>query len=109
LNDALKKELETRFRPNVERSLKREALLEAVARQEQLQVSEEEVAAEIQRMAESDPRQAARIRARYQNEERRRALRESLLERKALDWLINAAEITEEVTSESPLVVPAGR
>jgi len=109
LNDALRQELETRFRPNVERSLKREALLEAVARQEQLQVSEEEVAAEIQRMAESDPRQAARIRARYQNEERRRALRESLLERKALDWLINAAEITEEVTSESPLVVPAGR
>ena len=109
LNDALRQELETRFRPNVERSLKREALLEAVARQEQLQVSEEEVAAEIQRMAESDPRQAARIRARYQNDERRRALRESLLERKALDWLINAAEITEEVTSESPLVVPAGR
>jgi trigger factor len=108
LNDGLKKELETRFRPNVERSLRREALLEAVARQEQLEVSEAEVAAEIQRMAEADPRQGPRIRARYQSEERRKALRESLLERKALDWLINAAEITEEVVSESPLVVPAG-
>jgi trigger factor len=107
LNDALRQELETRFRPNVERSLKREALLEAVARHEQLLVNEEEVAAEIQRMAEADPRQGPRIRARYQSDERRRALRESLLERKALDWLINSAEITEEVTSESPVVVPA--
>lgn len=109
VSESLHRELEGRFRPNVERSLKREALLEAVARQEHLTVSEEEVHAEIQRMAEAEPRQAARIRVRYQTEERRLALRESLLERKALDWLINAAEIEEEVTSESPLVVPAGR
>jgi trigger factor len=107
--EALHKELEGRFRPNVIRSLQREALLESVARQEHLEVAEEEVNAEIQRMTDADPRQAARIRARYQSPDRRRALRESLLERKALDWLINAAEIHEEVVSESPLVVPAGR
>jgi trigger factor len=105
----LHKELEGRFRPNVERSLRREALLESVARQEHLEVTEEEVNAEIQRMTDADPRQAARIRARYQSPERRRGLRESLLERKALDWLINAAEIQEDVHTESPLVVPAGR
>ena len=46
--------------------------------------------------------------ARYQTQDRRRALRESLLERKALDWLINAAEIQEEIVTE-PLSVPAGR
>ncbi len=107
--EPLHKELEGRFRPNVERSLKREALLESVARQEHLEVTEEEVNAEIQRMADADPRQAARVRARYQSQDRRRALRESLLERKALDWLIDAAEIQEEVVTESPLVVPAGR
>jgi trigger factor len=107
--DPLRKELEGRFRPNVERSLKREALLESVARQEHLEVTEEDVNAEIQRMADADPRQAARIRARYQSQDRRRALRESLLERKALDWLINAAEIQEDVMTESRLVVPAGR
>ena len=109
LPDPLRKELEGRFRPNVERSLKREALLESVARQEHLEVSEDEVNAEIHRMADADPRQAARVRARYQSQDRRRALRESLLERKALDWLINAAEIQEEIVTESPLVVPAGR
>lgn len=109
VQEGLRKELEARFRPNVERSLKREALLEAVARQEHLSVTEEEVSAEIQRMVEADPRQAARVRARYQSDERRRALRDSLLERKALDWLINAADIEEEVAGEAPLVVPAAR
>jgi trigger factor len=107
--EPLRKELEGRFRPNVERSLRREALLESVARQEHLEVTEEEVNAEIQRMADADPRQGARIRARYQSQDRRRAMRESLLERKALDWLINAADIQEEFVAESPLVVPAGR
>jgi len=67
------------------------------------------VNAEIQRMADADPRQAARVRARYQSQERRRALRESLLERKALDWLINVAEIQEEQLTDTSLVVPAGR
>ena len=104
----LLKELEGRFRPNVERSLKREALLESVARQEHLEVTEDEVNAEIQRMVDADQRQAARVRARYQTQDRRRALQESLLERKALDWLINAAEIQEEIVTE-PQAVPAGR
>lgn len=109
LPDDLRKQLEERYRPGVENSLKREILLAAVGRQQELQVSEEEVAAEIQRMAQSDPRQAARVRARYQAAERREALRDSLLERKALDWLIDAAEIEDERAGTPPLIVPAGR
>ena len=108
VSEDLRKQLEERYRPGVEQSLKREVLLDAVARQEKLAVSDEEVAEEIQRMAQSDPRQAARVRARYQSAERREALRDSLLERKALDWLIDAAEIVDEAAA-SPLIVPAGR
>ena len=108
VNEALGQELVQRYRPQVERSLRREILLSAVARQEKLAVGDEEVGQEIDRMAQSEPRQAARVRARYQAADRRESLRESLLERKALDWLINAAEI-EDVAAESPLVVPAGR
>jgi trigger factor len=107
--EALRAELEPRYRPGVERSLMRSVLLDAVARQEQLEASDEEVAEEIARMAQSEPRQAARVRARYQTAERREALRDSLRERKALDWLINAAEIQEETAGAAPLVVPAGR
>ena len=108
VRDELRSELAERYRPNVERSLRRELLLDAVARQEKLEVGDEEVAAEVQRMADADPRQAARVRARYQSPERRQALKESLLERKALDWLLNAAEVREK-PAESPLVVPATR
>jgi trigger factor len=104
--DDLRVEMRTRYRPGVERSLKREFLLAAVARQEKLEVSDDEVSQEITRMAEADPRQAARVRARYQTAERRQALRESLLERKAMDWLIQAANIVDEAAGE-PLIVPA--
>jgi len=104
----LRKQLEERYRPGVEQSLKREILLDAVARQEKLSVSDEEVAGEIQRMAQSDPRQAARVRARYQAAERRESLRDSLLERKAMDWLIEVAEIVDEAAAP-PLIIPAGR
>ena len=104
----MRTELEGRYRPNVERSLRREMLLAAVARQEKLEVSDEEVGQEIQRMAEADPRQASRVRARYLSAEARQGLKESVLERRALDWLINAAEVREQHAAE-PLVIPAVR
>lgn len=104
----LHKQLEERYRPGVEHSLKREVLLDAVARQEQIEVGDEEVAGEIQRMAQQDPRQAARVRARYQAAERREALRDTLRERKALDRLIEKAEIADDPAGTPPLVVPAG-
>lgn len=108
-DEALRRELEQRYRPGVQRSLRREILLGAVARQEGLAVSDEEVSREIDRMAQADPRQSARIRARYQSEDRRRGLREALLERKALDWLIEKADVEDGAPAEQPLVVPAGR
>ncbi|MGH7742638.1 MAG: trigger factor, partial [Candidatus Eiseniibacteriota bacterium] len=108
VRDELRTELSQRYRPGVERSLRREVLLDAVAKQEKLAVSDDEVAAEIQRMADSDPRQAARVRARYQAAERREALRETLLERKALHWLIEVAEV-RQTGQGSPLIVPAAR
>jgi trigger factor len=109
LDDALRGDLEQRYRPGVERSLKREILLDAVARQEKLEVSDDEVAQEIDRQAQAEPRQAARVRARYQSSERREALTESLKERKAMAWLIAAADIHDEVVTGAPLVVPATR
>jgi trigger factor len=105
----LHKELEARYRPGVERSLKREVLLAAVARQENLAVGDEEVGQEIDRMARAEPRQAAKIRARFQSAEPRQGLKESLLERKALDWLIAEADVKDEEIQPSRLVEPAGR
>jgi len=105
VNDSLRSELETHYRPGVERSLRKELLLEAVARAENVEASEDEVAAEIDRMAQADPRQAAKIRARYASAERRAALREGLVERKAMEKLIELADIKDETAGQ--LVVPA--
>jgi FKBP-type peptidyl-prolyl cis-trans isomerase (trigger factor) len=80
-----------------------------VARQEQIEVGDEEVAREIDRLAQSDPRQAARLRAHYQSSERRQGLKETLRERKAMDWIIAQATIRDEVATDAPLVVPATR
>jgi len=106
IDEALQRELNERYRPAVERSLRREILLGAVARQESIAVSDEEVASEIDRMVQAEPRQAARIRARYQSAERRKGLAEVVLERKALALLIDAARVTEEAVGGR--VVPAG-
>jgi trigger factor len=108
-DQALRTELEARYRPGVERSLRRELLLASLARQQSLSTTDEEVAQEIDRMAQSEPRQAARVRAHYQSAERRNGLRESLLERKALDWVVSQADIHDEVITDAPLVVPATR
>ena len=107
VGEPTRQELEQRYRPAVERSLRREILLGAVARQEKLEVSDDEIAAEIDRMVQADPRQAARVRARYQSAERRRGLGEAMLERKALDQVLEAAAINEETVGGR--VVPAAR
>ena len=103
--EAMMESLREKYRPAIVRSLKRELLLGAVAQKEKIETNDEEVAAEIERMVEADPRQAARIRARYQSAERRRALASGLLEHKAMDWLLSAATVDE---AESR-VVPATR
>lgn len=105
--EALLQELRERYRPGVERSLKREILLEAVARQEGLAVSEQEVAEAVDREAAAQPRDAARVRARYHSAERREALRDRLLEHKALEWLAKAADVEERMAGPQRLVLPA--
>ena len=103
VSEDLHKQLEEHYRPGVERSLRREILLGALARQESLAVTADEVAAQIQRLADSDPKNAARVRQHYASEERRRSLAESIMERKALDLLIDGSQVREE-----PVAEPAG-
>jgi trigger factor len=105
----LRKQLDEHYRPGVERSLKREILLGGIARQESLAVTDEEVAADIDRMCAAEPRQAARIRARYQSSERREALREGILERKAMDAVIAAAKVKDEPIGAAVAADVAGR
>ena len=107
--DELRKQLDEHYKPGVERSLKREVLLGGIARQESLEVSDEEVASDIDRMCMAEPRQASRIRARYQSAERRASLREGILERKAMDAVIAAAAVKDEPVTAAEAAVAATR
>ena len=109
ISEDLHKQLEEHYRPGVERSLRREILLVALAKQHSLDVSSEEVAEQIQRLADSDPKNAARVRQHYAAAERRRSLAESILERKALDLVIGASQIKDEAVAEgAPDAVVSG-
>jgi trigger factor len=100
VSEDLHKQLEEHYRPGVERSLRRELLLGALAKQESIAATAEEVAQQIQRLVDSDPKNAARVRQHYGSEERRRALAESIVERKALDLVIGASQVREEPVAE---------
>jgi trigger factor len=100
VSEDLHKQLEEHYRPGVERSLRREILLAALAKQEGVAVTSDEVAEQIQRLAESDPKNAARVRQHYATADRRRSLADSLLERKALDLVIGASQIKDEPVAD---------
>jgi trigger factor len=104
----LHKQLEEHYRPGVERSLKRELLLVALAKQEQLDVTPEEVAEQIQRLADADSKNAARVRQHYASPERRRSLAESILEHKALDLVIRASQVKDEPVTEAEPAAAGG-
>jgi len=108
VTEDLHRQLEEHYRPGVERSLRREILLLGIAKQEKLEVAAEEVGAQIVRLTEADPRNAARVRQHYASADRRKALAESMLEKKALDLVLSAAQVTDETLSE-PSELPAGR
>jgi trigger factor len=87
----LYKELEPRAQEQVKASL----LLEAIALQEGLSVSDEELEAQIGSIAQSAGSVADRVRAMYENEEARRQLRAQMLQSRALDVVVSRAHVTD--------------
>ncbi len=77
------------------RRAKESLLLEAVAKQEGLTVSEEEVQAEIEAVARLSRQDAAAARRAFDDPGRRAGLAARILERKALDFLYQQATITD--------------
>jgi len=87
----LYKELEPRALEQVKAAL----LLEAIALQEGLSVSDEGLEAHITTVAQAAGSAAERVRALYQNEDMRQQLRAQLLQSRALDVVVSRAHVTE--------------
>ncbi len=77
------------------RRVKESLLLEAVARQEQLTVTEEEIAAEVNTLAGVYRQEPTAVRRALEDPARRAGLTGRLAERKALDFLFQQATITD--------------
>lgn len=87
--------LKTHARETATRRVKEALLLEAVAKQEQMTVTDEEIAAEVNTLAGLYRQDAAAVRRALEDPARRAGLAGRLLERKALDFLFQHATITD--------------
>ena len=87
----LRKELEPRAHEQVKIAL----LLEAVARQEAISVTDEEVEARVSALAQAAGAAAERVRALYQQPEARRQLRAQMLQSRTVDLLVSRAHIRD--------------
>jgi trigger factor len=87
--------LKATARETAMRRVKESLLLEAVARQEQLTVTEEEIAAEVNNLAGAYRQEPAAVRRALEDPARRAGLTGRLAERKALDFLFQHATVTD--------------
>jgi trigger factor len=100
-------DLKARIRAALERQVKREFLLDAIARQENLVVSDGEVGEELGHLLSAGGRVAQEFRA-LSSEQRRARVRDVLERRKVFDFLLEHAQVSEEKASNDlPMVVPA--
>jgi len=86
--------LSTELEPRAREQVKAALLLEAVARQEHIEIGETEVQTEIEQMVAQAGNAGERVRALYQEESARAALRARMLQQRALDVVASRATIT---------------
>ncbi len=89
-----------RFAPNAERSVRSALLLAEIAKAENIDVAFSEIEAEMKEMAASAKMEYEKVRELYGDEERMDALRNRMIERKVMNFLIDNAQVKEEVASE---------
>ena len=83
-------------RPHAEQSVRRMIFLDAIARQENLEVSEEEISAELNKLAEQSRKSAEAWRADFEKANRMDEFKQSVLQEKALDFIYRNANIRVE-------------
>ena len=102
LNDYLEQTEQTiddvreRFRSGAERRVKASIVLETLIKRAGITVSEEELQARIEEIAAANG-DAERVRRDFERPERRSALRDSMAIEKAIDFLVEHADIEEKI------------
>lgn len=81
-------------RPRAQQSVRRMIFLDAIARQENLTVTDEEMESELQKLAEGTNKSAAAWRAQLEKEDRIQSFEQHLRQNKALDFIYRNATIS---------------
>ena len=96
--------LKARVRQALERQVKREFLLDSIAAQESLAVTDAEIGEELGKLLAAGGRVAQEFRA-LSPEQRRARVRDVLERRKVFDFLLEHAQVTEETASNDQALV----
>lgn len=81
------------FRPEAVKRVKRGLILEAIAKKENLQVADAEVDAEIRKASDDAKKDFAEIKHRLRHDGGYEALRGTMLQEKALDFVVESAKV----------------
>lgn len=92
--------MKERFAPNAERAVRISLLLDAIAKQEAVDVPYSEIESEMKEMAAAARMSYEKVRELYGDEDRLDTLRTRLLERKVMAYLLENAQVKEEVSAE---------
>jgi trigger factor len=90
-------EMSERLKFSAERMVRVGLLIDAISKQENLEVPFSEIEAEMKRMSEAEGQNYEKVREEYSSEEKMDSLRDRLLERKVMNFLLENAEVKEEV------------
>jgi trigger factor len=89
-------ELTADMRQDAARSVKFDLALRAVAEAEQIEVSDDDLDAEIEQVATRVKEKPARVRAQFERGGQLLAVRSDIRKRKAFDWLLERVEIVDQ-------------
>jgi len=88
------------------RSIKWYLIQKQLIEQENLKLTDEEIDAYLEKLAEETNQSLRKIKAKYSLKERRKKLRNELQEQKIIDFLLKNSEINEvEINPNEPTIV----
>ena len=83
------------FRPDAEKQVKANMTLAEIGRRENIEISSEELKQEVERMADSMEQPTEKVQQYFQQEGRMEGLRTQLIQKKAMEILVESGEISD--------------
>ena len=94
--------IRTQIRPDAVRAVQTYLIIDAVRKEKEIEVAIEEITARINEIAASIGKDAKELRRSYIKDGRFEDLKEEIAQKKANDWMIEAANVKVEIVKQKP-------